>query len=221
MSHIAPQRAPRTPNPVLVVLGRTLEAGLNRVVALDADTHARLAELDGHALTIDFKGTLPSMRLTVERGRLRVGPALDATGTALRVAATPGALLSMAMARRSDAVLAPGRVEISGDAELARRLERIASRFEPDFDEAFARVFGDVLGMQIARGVRAALAWTRGSARSLARDVAEYLVEESRDLVARAELDVFLDDVDSLRERGDRLAARVRRLAESRASRGA
>mgnify|MGYP006914497967 CR=1 FL=1 len=53
-----------------------------------------------------------------------------------------------------------------------------------------------------------------------ARDAAEFLSEEGRDLVPRAELDAFLDEVDEVRERGDRLAARVERLARSVATDG-
>jgi len=212
MSEASPSSGARAPNPVLAVLGRALEAALNRVIDLDPDTRTRLRALDGRAVTIDFKSAAPSMRLAIEGDRLKVGPAF-AGSSALRVAATPGALLSLAFARGSDGALAPGRVEIAGDAELARRLEQLATRFAPDFDEAFARVFGDVLGFQIARGVRRALVWSRTSAQRFAQDAAEYLTEESRDLVARAELETFLDDVDALRERADRLDARVRRAA--------
>jgi ubiquinone biosynthesis accessory factor UbiJ len=211
--------ASRAPNPLLAMLGRALEAGLNRVVDLDPETRSRLGALDERALTLDFKGAAPSMRLAVARSRLRIGPAFVGE-SALRVAATPGALLSLALSRGAEGSLAPGRVEIAGDAELARRLEQIATRFAPDFDEAFARVFGDVLGFQIARSLRQALAWSRHSARGFAQDAADYLTEESRDLVARPELEQFLDDVDGLRERADRLDARVRRIAAARAKRG-
>ena len=45
----------------------------------------------------------------------------------------------------------------------------------------------------------------------LARNSAEFLIEESRDVVGRAELDAFLDDVDVLRDDAERLALRVQR----------
>lgn len=207
----------RRPNPVLAVLGRALESALNRALALDPETRAQVAALDGRAVTLDFAGgsgrPAPALRLAVDGERLRVGPAFEGE-SALRVAATPSSLVALALAhaRGRDGALAPGRVQIAGDAELARRLERIAGRFEPDVDEAFARAFGDIAGPRLARAFRAAFAWSRESAQALARDAAEFLTEEGRDLVARAELDAFLDDVDTLRERGDRLAARVERL---------
>jgi len=207
--------AERKLNPVLAVLGRALEAALNRVVDLAPDTRTALRPLDGRAITLDFRSTPLAMRIAVAGDRLAIGPAFGGE-SALRVTAAPSALLAMALSRGRDEATTPGRVDVSGDADLARRLERIANKFEPDFDEAFARVFGDVAGYQIARGVRRALATVRGGAEAFARDTAEYLSEEGRVIVPKAEVDVFLDDVDAIRERADRLDARVKRLAASR-----
>lgn len=203
-----------SPNPVLAVLGRGLESALNHALTLDAETREQLDALDGRAVCVSFRSTVLGMRIAVDSGQLRVGPAF-AGDSQLRVSATPGSMLAMATARLrgdADAALPPGQVEISGDAELARRIERLAARFEPDFDEAFARVFGDVIGFQLARGFRGALAGVRKSTSRLLRTSVEYLVEESRDLVAKPELEQFFDEVDALRERADRLAARVRRI---------
>jgi ubiquinone biosynthesis protein UbiJ len=201
----------RQPNPVLAVFGRALEAALNRLVDLDPETRTALQALDGRAITLTFRDTPLAMRIAVAGERLTIGPTF-AGDSALRVAATPFALVALALARGRDEGFTPGKIEIAGDADLARRIERIASRFAPDFDEAFARAFGDVAGFQIARAVRNALAGARSAARALARDSATFLTEESRDLVAKAELDAFLDEVDEMRERADRIEARMRRL---------
>ena len=210
----------RTPNPVLSVFGRLLESVLDGVIALDPETRDRLAALEGRAIAMRFKGTGLALRMLVVDGRLCIGPA-DTDASALSLAATPGTLLSMLLRRGDDKVMAPGQIDISGDAELARRLEQIATRFAPDFDEAFSRAFGDVLGFQLARQFRRALTFMQRSARDLATDSVDYLRDESRDLVARPELDDFLDEVDRLRDRGDRLEARVRGLlAKSGSSAG-
>ncbi len=203
---------PRTPNPLLSLLGRLLQAALNRAVALDPDTRSQLRRLDGRALSVEFKNTPLALRLAVSGETLEVGPAF-AGDSALRVAATPGSLVAMLLRRGDDAALAPGKVEIAGDAELARRLEKIASGYRPDFEEAFTRVFGDVLGVKIAQGFTAGLRYARERGEALVRDGADYLREESRDLIAPGEMDEFLDDVDALRERGERLEARIARLA--------
>jgi ubiquinone biosynthesis protein UbiJ len=203
---------PRTPNPLLSVLGRLLQSALNRAIALDPDTRSQLRRLDGRALSVTFTNTPLALRLAVTDERLEVGPAFGGD-SALRIAATPGSLLALALRRGDDAALAPGKVEIAGDAELARRLEKIASGYRPDFEEAFTRVFGDVVGVKLAQGFAAALRYARERGEALLRDGAEYLREESRDLVAPGEMDEFLDEVDNLRERSERLQARVARLA--------
>ena len=112
-------------------------------------------------------------------------------------------------------------MRISGDADLARRLQRLAERFDPDWQQPFAAVFGDVLGVQIANACASALKQARTLGADFAGTAAEYVTEESRDVVGRDELDAFHDDVDALRDDVERLAARIARLDGSGAHEGA
>lgn len=202
---------PLLPRPLRKLAGRALQRALNRAVALDDDTRTRLAALDGRRLDVYLRGPELRLSIAVVDGALRVGPPEEADAPALEVAATPGSLLAMAL-RRDDESVAPGKVEIAGDADLARRLEKLARNYAPDFEEAFAQVFGDVLGIPLARAMQRALAHVRDSAHHATEDVADWLREESRLTIAPAEMDDFLDAVDSLRERSDRLQARIARL---------
>jgi ubiquinone biosynthesis protein UbiJ len=151
--------------------------------------------------------------VSVQADGLRVGPHWEGPSD-LNLRAGPGSLLAFAL-RRGDSILPPGKVDISGDAELARTLEKLLRDFRPDVEEAFAQTFGDVLGVPLARALRRAFDFSRDSAQALAQDTAEFLREERRDLIAPAEMEQFLDNVDALRERADRLEARVRRLQQS------
>ena len=95
---------------------------------------------------------------------------------------------------------------------FARRLQTLATRFDPDWSLPFTRVFGDILGVQVANAIAGALRHAKDAAGAFASNAAEYVTEESRDVVPRAELDAFHDDVDELRDQVERLAARVARL---------
>jgi ubiquinone biosynthesis protein UbiJ len=198
------------PAPLRKLAGRALQGALNRVLALDAETRQALQGLDGRSVQVHLRGPELALSITALAGRLQVGAPQAADS--LRVAATPGALLAMAVRGDGDGP-APGKVEIAGDAELARRLQKLAHNFAPDFEEAFARVFGDVLGVPIARALHQALGHTRDSASHLAQDSAAWVRDEARLALAPGEAEAFLDDVDALRERSERLDARVRRLA--------
>jgi ubiquinone biosynthesis protein UbiJ len=205
----------RQPNPLLVRLGRLLEAVLNRALSLDEPTRAQLGTLEGRRVGIELTGTPLTLAIEVHEGRVRVGPHWQTAGN-LNLRAAPGSLLAFALRRGDESLVPPGKVDISGDAELARRLEKLLRGFRPDIEEAFAKTFGDVIGVPLARALHAAFDWSRESAEALARDTADFLRDESRDLIAPAEMDQFLDDVDGLRDRVERLAARVA-LAGARA----
>ncbi|RDS82142.1 sterol-binding protein [Dyella monticola] len=197
------------PQPLRKVAGRALETALNHVLALDPESRSKLSALQGRSVQLQLQGVGVALAITVDEGRLNVGPAPETSD--LRVAATPGSLLSMLFRRHSES-LPPGKVDIAGDAELARRLEKLASGFAPDFEEAFARAFGDVLGVPLARAVRSALVHARESAAHLTQDGAAWLRDETRLAVAPGEMESFLDDVDALRERAERLEARLARI---------
>jgi ubiquinone biosynthesis accessory factor UbiJ len=199
------------PQPLRKLAGRALETALNHTLSLDPDTRQRLIALDGRSVQLHLRGPDIALAVTVENDRLKVGPPQD--DSHLRVAATPGSLLSM-MFRRDDDGIAPGKVDIAGDAELARRLEKLASKFAPDFEEAFARTFGDVLGVPLAKAVRNGLAHARETASHLTEDGADWLRDEVRVAMAPGEVEEFLDGVDTLRDRSERLESRVQRLAQ-------
>ena len=211
---------PRKTNPLLTVLGRALEAALNRAVALDDETQQRLKALNGRAIAIDFSGVGVAMRIAVENDRLQVGPAFAADAD-LKLRASPASFLAMAFRHGESTALPAGKVEISGDAELARRIEKLVRNFQPDIEEAFTRVFGDVIGYQIAQAFKRAFDWSRESAKNLLQDSADFLRDESRDLVAPAEMEQFLDEVDTLRDDTDRLEARIARVRQNLPGRGA
>ncbi len=195
------------------IAGRALEVALNRALALDADARASLRRFDGRRIELTLESPPLALQLRVEGERLVVGPADPGQEPDLAVRSTLAGMLSQLPFLRRDDAPPVGRVRVSGDAELARQLQRLAERFDPDWQQPFVATFGDVVGVQVASAFAGALRQTRELGRNLARSAAEYVTEESRDVVGRDELHSFLDDVDQLRDDAERLAARVAHLA--------
>lgn len=190
--------------------GRALEQALNRIVALDPETAGALERLDGRRIGLALEAPPVALDIHVDGGRLKVGPPTDEPDLGIR-ATLSGVLSQLPFLRRDDAPPV-GKMRINGDAELARSLQQLARRFDPDWEKPFADAFGPVIGVQIARALREALKAGAGFAKGFSRDAVDYLTEESRDLVGKAELAAFHDDVDELRDRAERLAARLARL---------
>ena len=203
--------SPRSPLDALKPLaGRLLETALNRALVLDPETRAALVPLDGQRLQLHLESPPLAMELRVEGEALRVGPA-QGDEPDLSVRAGIGALLGQLPFLKASGATPVGKVRISGDAEVARQLQRLAEGFDPDWEQPFADALGPVIGPQVAKAVRAALREARVQGAAFAKASADYLTEESRDLVPKAEQQAFFDDVDGLRDRVERLAARVAR----------
>lgn len=194
-------------------LGAVLEAVLNLGLQVDPDFAEDLRGLDGRSIALTWSGPQWGLRMAVVDGRIRVGP--NAGESDLSLATTLSGLIGLLRPAAARGLPA-GRVQISGDAELLRRIEQLSKRFAPDWDAAFAHHLGPTLGPQVGRALADALRQARGSAQSLAETASEYLREESRDVASKREIDEFADAVDHLRDDVERIAARVDRLNRNR-----
>ena len=187
-----------------------LEAGINGVLALDENSAERLQRLQDRVLELELQGIGITLYITASDGRFRVSTENDGD-IDTTISGTPGALFAFGLPEwgnsRSD-------VEISGNANLARDLEALFSKMEPDWAEPLSQVFGDVIGHQIATALKQGAEWARDAANSTAETVTSYLRDESGMIVDRNSLDEFLDGVDQLRDAADRLEARLRNLRE-------
>lgn len=204
---------PRSPLDALKpAAGRLLERALNRALELDPETRSGLQALNGQRVQLHLESPPLAMEIAVEGERLRIGPA-QGDEPDLSIKAGLGALLGQLPFLKAAGSTPVGKVRLNGDAELARQLQRLAENFDPDWDKPFADLLGPVIGPQVAKTLREALKTARVQASNLAQQAAEYLSEETGDIVPKAELEAFHEDVDALRDRAERIAARVARLS--------
>jgi ubiquinone biosynthesis protein UbiJ len=186
-----------------------LEGAINRNIGAQVHATALARRLEGKSLLLDVTGLL-QVRIVAVHGRLLL---LAGDGTPADAAISGGnaALLGM-MTGAAAGAPAGGGVQVQGDAEVAALYRELLQLARPDPEEEAARVLGDVPARRLGNLARSAGRWLQGVGRSTGANIAEYLTEESRDLVSRTELDEFLRGVDDAREAADRLEARLRRL---------
>lgn len=200
------------------MLTEAIENLLNRNLANSPAARELCASLAGRRMAIVVQGL--SVRVVVESLgsslRLQRDPANDAVATPAdaEIAGSPVNLMALAGAT-PEAVIQRGDVRISGDAELAQRFQQLGKLLRPDAEEEMAALFGDSVAHQMARAVKGLFDFGHRAGQTTLRNTAEYFAHESRDLVPRAEADVFLNGVDRLREDMDRLEARFAALEAS------
>ena len=202
----------RTPLPA--ILAAMLETAINRVLALDEETPARLQHLDGRMLQLDLEGVGISLFFAFTAMRVHVSiDTSDEPDTI--ISGSPFALFAMAVPEGDSGWGGTGsRVNISGDATLARDLERLFSRLDPDWESTLSNLFGDVWGHQVAAGIRSGAEQAKEAAGKTAEMVSEFLKRDDGTLVKVAEISAFADAVDETRDAVERLEAKLTTMQE-------
>lgn len=189
-------------------LAAVLEAGANRVLRLDSLALEQLAGLDGCLIRLE----LTDLGFGLDAIPSASGLCLSPAGPRAAEVTLRGASRSFVRLVLGGGTVVPGTIELTGNLEIGRRFQDVLRGLEPEWEEALARVMGDILAHRLGNLARASGAWAREAARELRLDTTEVLQEELRVLPNRPELERLLGAIDILRADVDRVEARVRRL---------
>lgn len=203
----------RTPLPA--ILASMLEAAINRILSLDEDTPSRLQRLDDRMLQLDLEGVGITLffSFTAERVDVSIDTEYEADTT---ISGSPVALFAMAVPEGAGNWGTPdSRVTITGDASLARDLERLFSRLDPDWETTLSRLFGDVWGHQLAAGLRSGAEQAKEAAENAGEMVSEFLKRDAGPLVQSTDIQTFADAVDETRDAVERLEAKLQLMQDS------
>lgn len=194
-----------------------LEIALNRYIASDDLAFERCTALAGKSLRVDLGDLgLTLVFVATSHGLQIMSDAESAPDVRLEGKSRAFARIFFAGAEEG---LTGGALRIEGDAGVAQQFARLFASVDFDIEDWLDARLGPVPARFVGRGLRGAVAFARRAADELSLDAAEYLREETRDVVGGREHAVFADAVDMLRDDTDGLAARVKRLAARRSLR--
>lgn len=188
------------------------EAVLNRNIDSSSKGAALARRLQGTSLQVDVDGIM-RMRVCAHQGRLALLAGED-TGQPAAAAANAtisGSLPALLQLFKGGGTRRPA-AQVRGDAEIANLYRELFALARPDPEEELSRWIGDMPARRISRFAAHAREYLLRAGRTAGENIAEYLQEESRDLVNKTELDEFLRGVDRMRETADRIEARLARL---------
>lgn len=196
-----------TPFPRL--FASAIELVLNRSLRFDPQSKASMTSLSERVLAIGLEGLSIDLYFSTqdEQFQVRLHSEQEAD-TWIR--GTPTALAGMGLGSSGR----PGAVQIQGDAELARSYQQFFEQLNPDWEEAIAQRFGDVIGHRLSSAIKGLRQWLLQARADTAAMTGDYLREESGLLITAVELDDFLEAVDEIRDDTERLAARIAQLQQ-------
>ncbi len=190
-----------------------LSSAFNRYLELDPEAPEKLKAFDGKLIGIEVKGFDSELYLYVENNSVNIIRDMDAKPDTV-ISGSPASLFKLGLHSDSASLFFSGEVEIRGDTRLGRQFKALIAEMDIDWEEHLSRLTGDIAAHRIMTVFGRLAEWSKSATNNLTDDIGEYLQEESLDVVSGAEIDMFNQQVDSLRDDTDRLEARIARLAD-------
>ena len=105
-------------------------------------------------------------------------------------------------------------IELSGDVQLIQRLHRALTELDINWQDLLGPLLGDIGTRAAATGWEHGRDTVMNATEALKRDISDFVQEEAGLTPTRHETQHFIDELDALRLRLDRLQARIQHLQQ-------
>ncbi len=201
----------------MTLAAKPFAAAVNHLLAREAWARERLAPYAGKTARLAFSSIVLTLVVEVD-GYLSAVDEIDARSVDVSLAIAPDALPAFVQGGQA-AVMK--HVKIEGDAEFATQLAKLAEHLRWEPEEDLAKLIGDAPAHRAAEIVRAAGDQVLRAGRGLRDSIAEYLLDESPQLVRRGALDAFNSELARARDALARVEKRIERLDQQALARQA
>ena len=185
-----------------------LETALNKFLSLDEDASLFITPLAGKVIAIKILPFNETLYLCPTTNKIQLlehyTQEVDTT-----ISGTLSALGLMGLSSTPMRSIFSGEVKIEGDTQVADKFQQLFKKLDIDLEEQLSQFTGDIVAHKIGNLFRSSQNWTEETIETFKLNCKEFLQEETRDLPAGPEADIFYQQVDQLRSDFDRLSARI------------
>jgi len=193
------------------LLMSALENALNKYLALDQNSGVFLAPLVGKVIAVTITPFNETIYLCPTADAIQLLDQFpDQPDT--RLTGSVFAFGLMGLSSKPMRSIFSGEVKIEGDMNTGRKFQDLFAKLDINLEQQLARYTGDNIAHNISQFFRAGQNWSKESIETFRLNASEFLQEETRDLPAVPEMDIFYAQVDELRTDFDRLQSRIERL---------
>ena len=188
----------------------SINKAMNKSLSYDFVSLKKLDSFDNKVIKVELESTPFEFYISILNRKV----SLSKSSTAIADTTIKGTPLALFAMNSEEPIQGVKNVEIHGDANTGQFFAKWLKNINPDWEEAWCDLLGDGMGVRVSNVVSGIMDFSKKFKDSLLRNTNEYLVEESRDLIAPAEMEEFLDDVDDLKADTARLEQQINALKQ-------
>ncbi|MEQ1486592.1 SCP2 sterol-binding domain-containing protein [Methyloglobulus sp.] len=191
-----------------------LETALNRYLALDNNKEDLLIPLKGKVIALTIQPFNETLYLCPTSDSIQIIDQITGQPDTT-ISGSAWALGLMGISTKPMRSVFSGEIKIEGDIQTGKQFQAVFKKLDIDLEGLLAQYAGDDLASRISQFFRSGQEWGKETIETFRLNTAEFLQEETRDLPAKPEIDIYYQQVDELRNASDRLNSRVERLINS------
>jgi ubiquinone biosynthesis accessory factor UbiJ len=190
-----------------------LEAALNRYLALDNNKEDLLIPLKGKIIALTIQPFNETLYLCPTSDSIQIIDQITGQPDTT-ISGSAWALGLMGISSKPMRSVFSGEIKIEGDIQGGKKFQELFKKLDIDLEGLLAQYAGADLATRVSQFFRSGQEWGKETIETFKLNTAEFLQEETRDLPAKPEIDIFYQQVDGLRNDFDRLQARIERLTQ-------
>ncbi len=193
------------------LLTAVLETALNRYLALDNNNEDLLIPLKGKVIALTIQPFNETLYLCPTSDSIQIIDQMTGQPDTT-ISGSVWALGLMGISAKPMRSVFSGEIKIEGDITTGRQFQDLFKKLDIDLEGLLAQYAGHDIASRISDFFRSGQAWGKETIETFKLNTAEFLQEETRDLPAKPEADLFYQEVDALRNDCDRLECRIERI---------
>jgi|GEM_PF-497740 ubiquinone biosynthesis protein UbiJ len=197
---------------MIASLNTLIVSSFNRYLDCDPERAQALENINDKILSITIKEANFTLIMQVQNARFfeaDLSQQIDAS-----IIVSMHVLSGKMGGQDQNQLLKDGIIEIQGDSHVASVFNKVMNEIEIDWQDVISKYTGDIVAHQITTGAKSVASVLRRLGDNLRLDVRDYLQDDLQIAVTESEVEHFVEQVDDLRARTDRLEARLNKYTE-------
>lgn len=185
-------------------------AGLNRYLEADQERAAGLDSIKGKVIRLYVREIEKELLLRIQQRYIE--DADSDVQADVEISISLKIVPEFFMGADQDKLIKHGGIEIKGDAHIASVFQNTLREIEIDWEELLSKYTGDAVAYQFGKSAKALHSFGQSLRQNLHQDMRDYLQDNIQASATQDEVDQFIQEVDNVRAKADRLEARLNRL---------
>ena len=197
---------------MIASLNTLIVSSFNRYLDCDPERAQALENINDKILSITIKEANFTLIMQVQNARFfeaDLSQQIDAS-----IIVSMHVLFGKMGGQDQNQLLKDGIIEIQGDSHVASVFNKVMNEIEIDWQDVISKYTGDIVAHQITTGAKSVASVLRRLGDNFRLDVRDYLQDDLQIAVTESEVEHFVEQVDDLRARTDRLEARLNKHTE-------